>query len=67
MSRYNSAVLVSPEGNVLANYRKSFLFTTDESWCEEGSGFYSGDIPGGIGKISMGICEYIHASFITEC
>lgn len=56
MSRYNSAVLVSPQGNVLANYRKSFLFTTDETWAEEGPGFYVGDIPGGLGKMSMGIC-----------
>lgn len=56
-ARYNSAVLVSPEGNVLANYRKTFLFTTDESWCNEGSGFFHGEIPGGLGKMSMGICQ----------
>jgi len=41
---------------VLANYRKSFLYTTDESWAEEGRGFYAGDIPGGAGKMAMGIC-----------
>lgn len=58
ISRYNSAVLVSPKGNVLVNYRKSFLYTTDESWAEEGRGFYAGDIPGGVGKMSMGICWY---------
>jgi protein N-terminal amidase len=56
MSRYNSAVLVSPQGNVLANYRKSFLYTTDESWAEEGPGFFSGDVPGDLGRVSMGIC-----------
>ena len=50
-------MLVSPKGDVLANYRKSFLFTTDESWCVEGSGFFHGNIPGGLGKMSMGICE----------
>jgi protein N-terminal amidase len=56
-ARYNSAVLVSPEGDVLANYRKSFLFTTDESWAEEGpSGFFSGEVPGGLGRLAMGIC-----------
>jgi len=56
ISRFNSAVLVSPKGNVLTNYRKSFLYTTDESWAQEGPGFYAGDIPGGVGKMSMGIC-----------
>lgn len=54
--RYNSAVLVSPQGNVLANYRKSFLFTTDETWAEEGPGFFAGDFKGSLGSVSMGIC-----------
>ena len=56
-ARYNSAVLVSPKGDVLANYRKSFLFATDESWAEEGpSGFFSGEVPGSLGRLAMGIC-----------
>ncbi|KAF8539245.1 carbon-nitrogen hydrolase [Trichophaea hybrida] len=55
ISRYNSAVLVSPQGNVLANYRKSFLFTTDESWCEEGPG-----------KMAMGICMDLNPKNFTE-
>lgn len=55
-ARYNSAVLVDPHGNVVVNYRKHFLFTTDEIWASEGpERFYSGDIPG-LGKIAMGIC-----------
>lgn len=54
--RYNSAVLVSPQGNVLANYRKSFLFTTDETWAEEGPGFFAGDFKGSLGSVAMGIC-----------
>ncbi|KAG0637497.1 carbon-nitrogen hydrolase [Tuber brumale] len=57
MSRYNSAVLVSPKGDVLVNYRKHFLFATDESWAEEGpEGFFSGDLPDGLGRLAMGIC-----------
>ncbi|PWW78142.1 carbon-nitrogen hydrolase [Tuber magnatum] len=57
MSRYNSAVLVSPGGDVLVNYRKHFLFSTDESWAEEGpDGFFSGDLPDGLGRLAMGIC-----------
>ncbi|KAL7269057.1 hypothetical protein RUND412_008294 [Rhizina undulata] len=56
-SKYNSAVLVSPQGNVLANYRKHHLFTTDELWAEEGKeGFFAESIPGCLGNVSMGIC-----------
>lgn len=33
---YNSAVMVSPTGSVLFNYRKSFLYEADENWgCSE--------------------------------
>ncbi|KAF2238711.1 carbon-nitrogen hydrolase [Viridothelium virens] len=33
--RYNSLVTVSPTGAILAHYRKSFLFYTDETWASE--------------------------------
>lgn len=53
---YNSAVLVSPAGNILTNYRKHFLFTTDKSWALPGpSGFYTTNIPT-IGRTAIGIC-----------
>ncbi|KAK6457695.1 carbon-nitrogen hydrolase [Scheffersomyces xylosifermentans] len=29
---YNSAILISPAGEVLYNYRKTFLYETDETW-----------------------------------
>ncbi|ODV96104.1 hypothetical protein PACTADRAFT_49511 [Pachysolen tannophilus NRRL Y-2460] len=29
---YNSAVLISPTGSILFNYRKNFLYETDEKW-----------------------------------
>lgn len=29
---YNSALVVSPQGEVIFNYRKSFLYETDEEW-----------------------------------
>lgn len=33
---YNSAVLVSPSGSILYNYRKTFLYETDKVWgCSE--------------------------------
>ena len=33
---YNSTVTVSPTGEVLLNYRKSFLYYTDSTWASEG-------------------------------
>ncbi|KAL9082223.1 MAG: hypothetical protein Q9159_006586 [Coniocarpon cinnabarinum] len=43
--RFNSTVTVGPDGKVVAHYRKSFLFTTDETWAAEGPGFYAGTWP----------------------
>lgn len=34
---YNSLLVVDEQGNVLANYRKTFLYYTDETWASEGS------------------------------
>lgn len=56
LQRYNSCVMVNPQGNVVTNYRKHFLFSTDETWADEGKeGFFAGDVPG-IGRMAMGIC-----------
>lgn len=58
--RYNSTVTVSPTGEILANYRKSFLYYTDESWAAEGpAGFYC-DSLGSLGKVGLGICMDIN-------
>ncbi len=43
--RFNSLVMVSPDGGVIANYRKTFLYYTDETWAHEGGGFWAGDVP----------------------
>ncbi|RDA93431.1 hypothetical protein CP533_2618 [Ophiocordyceps camponoti-saundersi (nom. inval.)] len=44
---YNSAIVVNADGETIANYRKSFLYYTDETWALEGNdGFYDGFIPG---------------------
>jgi len=32
----NSAMVISPEGSVLGNYRKSNLYELDKSWAESG-------------------------------
>lgn len=53
---YNSAIVVNGDGETIANYRKSFLYATDETWALEGDqGFFAGDIPG-LGSTAMGIC-----------
>ena len=54
---YNSVIVVNEDGETIANYRKSFLYYTDETWALEGDeGFYGGFIPG-LGKTSIGICR----------
>ncbi|PKK49005.1 hypothetical protein CI102_6017 [Trichoderma harzianum] len=54
---YNSAIVVNGDGETIANYRKSFLYYTDESWALEGNrGFYDGYIPG-LGNTSIGVCD----------
>lgn len=61
---YNSLVFVSADGEVIAHYRKSFLYYTDETWAKEGAGFYAGVIPVGSHgrrvKIAAGICMDIN-------
>ena len=53
---YNAAVAFSRDGDLLANYRKSFLYYTDETWALEGlDGFFEGKFEG-IGNVALGIC-----------
>ncbi|ESZ90628.1 putative protein N-terminal amidase [Sclerotinia borealis F-4128] len=52
---YNSTLTVNKEGKIVANYRKSFLYYTDETWAHEGSGFFNGHIDG-LGNVAIGIC-----------
>lgn len=59
-TRYNSIVTVSPTGAIINNYRKAFLYYTDETWAAEGpSGFFSGQL-GDLGQVTMGICMDIN-------
>jgi protein N-terminal amidase len=63
---YNSAITVNPDGETIANYRKSFLYYTDETWALEGpDGFYDGEIDG-LGNVAMGICKWPTKSFERE-
>ena len=55
---YNSAIVVNGDGETIANYRKQFLYATDETWAlEGGGGFFDGHIAG-LGHTTIGICEY---------
>lgn len=61
---YNSLVIVDCAGDVVAHYRKSFLYYTDDTWAKEGNGFYKGVLPIGNGaqqvKVAAGICMDIN-------
>ncbi|RYO92544.1 hypothetical protein DL762_001578 [Monosporascus cannonballus] len=53
---YNSLIVVNSEGETIANYRKTHLYYTDETWAlENPNGFYRGYLPG-IGRAALGIC-----------
>ncbi|KAL0465700.1 carbon-nitrogen hydrolase [Neurospora intermedia] len=56
---YNSLLVVNGEGETVANYRKSFLYYTDQTWALEGGGFYGGRMEG-FGNVAMGICMDIN-------
>jgi protein N-terminal amidase len=63
---YNSAITVNADGETIANYRKSFLYYTDETWALEGpDGFFDGEIEG-LGNVAMGICKWPTKSFERE-
>jgi protein N-terminal amidase len=53
---YNSAVVFNKSGKAVHNYRKSFLYETDEVWgCAEGPGFKTFELMDGV-KACLGIC-----------
>ncbi len=58
--RYNSTVTVARNGSVLVNYRKTFLYYTDETWASEGEPrFFVGQL-GELGLVAHGICMDIN-------
>lgn len=65
-TNYNSTVTVSPIGEVINNYRKSFLYYTDQTWAAEGftshpdqKPFFCGSL-GELGNVGHGICMDIN-------
>lgn len=63
---YNSTITIGPNGKILANYRKSFLYYTDETWATEGFRSTSTQMPffasslGSLGVVGHGICMDIN-------
>jgi protein N-terminal amidase len=63
---YNSAIIVNKDGETIANYRKTFLYSRDEAWALEGpNGFFHGVIPS-LGTAAMGICKCLAIQFATK-
>lgn len=56
VQRYSSCVMVSETGEVTANYRKSSLYFQDETWADEGEGFFARDVDK-FGQVAIGICK----------
>jgi protein N-terminal amidase len=62
---YNSAFMVNGDGDTVGNYRKSFLYYTDETWAlEGGNGFFKRKIHG-LGNVAMGICTDLKYALST--
>ncbi|KAI1000388.1 hypothetical protein K3495_g7807 [Podosphaera aphanis] len=61
-TNFNACTLFAPNGELVAHYRKHFLYVVDELWCIEGKeGFYAGDFPEPVSKhVAMGICMDIN-------
>ncbi|KHN95768.1 protein amidase [Metarhizium album ARSEF 1941] len=53
---YNAAIIVNGEGETVANYRKTHLYYTDETWALEGPAGFFGQTLHGLGRTAIGIC-----------
>ena len=58
--QYNSTVTVAPDGRIVANYRKSHLYYTDETWASEGKPACSTKKISELGLVAFGICMDIN-------
>eukprot|EP01117_Protostelium_nocturnum_P010545 TRINITY_DN3792_c0_g1_i2.p1 TRINITY_DN3792_c0_g1~~TRINITY_DN3792_c0_g1_i2.p1 ORF type:complete len:249 (+),score=87.37 TRINITY_DN3792_c0_g1_i2:121-867(+) len=56
---YNALCFVSPEGKLITNYAKHFLFETDKTWADAGSDFLTVKDEK-LGTIGFGICMDIN-------
>ncbi|RHZ84067.1 hypothetical protein Glove_86g173 [Diversispora epigaea] len=52
---YNSICFIGRDGELIETYSKHFLYTTDESWANEGPEFKAINVDS-LGKVGFGIC-----------
>lgn len=57
---FNAMMVVSPDGELVCNPRKTFLYETDKLWATAGDGFESWFCPWLGKQISFGICMDIN-------
>ncbi|SPN97654.1 uncharacterized protein DNG_01167 [Cephalotrichum gorgonifer] len=57
---YNAAIVVGPDGENVAHYRKTHLYYTDQTWALEGNHGFYGDHITGLGQTAIGICMDIN-------
>ncbi|KIP08928.1 hypothetical protein PHLGIDRAFT_23215 [Phlebiopsis gigantea 11061_1 CR5-6] len=57
----NSAILYSPDGTLLGNYRKTNPFETDMTWAKPGTGFATYQLPHPLHTMVLGICMDLNA------
>ena len=58
----NSALLVSPLGDLVTTYNKTHMYTSDLPWCSPGSGFLTLRLPPPLGKVTIAICMDLNPS-----
>ena len=64
---YNSALVLGPDGALVAVYRKSLLFEADEPWASPGDGRYP-VVDTGDGRFAVGICMDLNDDrFLAVC
>ena len=62
---YNAALLVGPDGGLIQNYRKRFLYEQDETWAQPGDGAYP-LVETPFGLLTCGICMDLNDDAFVE-
>jgi protein N-terminal amidase len=62
---YNAMMVLSPDGELVCNPRKTFLYETDKPWATAGDGFRTWHCPWLDKTISFGICMDINPNDFT--
>ncbi|KAJ7845376.1 carbon-nitrogen hydrolase [Mycena olivaceomarginata] len=57
----NSAALYGPGGEWVGGYRKTNLYSTDQTWAKPGTGFATFLLPAPLRTLTLGICNDLNA------